>query len=88
MAAQLVEALGHALLDDVLEVDDAEDARRRRPPPAACRRRSAMPLDDRVELGGHGAALLLDPARAPSRPRPCGRWPARRGRRRSCGSGR
>ena len=59
--AHLVEALAHALLHDVLEVDDAEDA--------ACRsattsgvpplRRDAV--DDRLELVGDGAALLLDP---------------------------
>ena len=37
-AAQLGEALADAALDDVLEVDDAEQACRRWPPPAACRR--------------------------------------------------
>ena len=39
---QLVEALAHARLHDVLELDDAEDPARRRPPPAACRRSVAI----------------------------------------------
>ena len=64
-AAQLVEPLPHALLDDVLEVDDAQHpgARRRprrrraaacRPPRRSGRRACRRPSDDL-------AALLLDP---------------------------
>ena len=59
--AQLVEAVADALLDDVLQVDDAEDLdalgddERR----AAARRHA---FDDGVEPGGHLAALLDHPA--------------------------
>ena len=101
-AAQFGKAGADAALDDVLEVDDAEQ-----PPIARHRQRRAACLGDLVGhgldladgfgAGGrlqrlHGAAQRRQrsPARSPSsgsrRPRPCGSR-SRRHPRRSCGSG-
>ena len=69
--AQLVEALAHARLDDVLEVDDAEraavlgDDER-----GAARGRDAV--DDRVRAPAGPSRRAPRPSGGPSRPRPCG----------------
>ena len=75
--AQLVEALAHAVLDDVLELDDAEDPARadRTVELGHGERRAAVGGDavgDRVDRLGHRAAALEHPPLAPRRPRPCG----------------
>ena len=97
-AAQLGEALADAALDDVLEVDDAEQPAVLRPPRAACRRpcrcarRSPAPrapARDRtaVRRADRRRGTARRHRRARRRPRPCG-WRCRRRRRRSSGSGR
>ena len=64
--AQLVEALAHALLDDVLEVDDARG--RARPSPSTCSATTSgvpplveMRVDDGADLGGRVTAVLAHP---------------------------
>ena len=60
--AQLVEALAHALLDDVLQVDDAERAAVRRRRRAACRRATRCPRRSRSSSAGAEPPRCLDPA--------------------------
>ena len=86
-AAQLGEALLDAALDDVLQLDHAQNTRRRRRPPAACCRAARLRRPSFATSVGHAAALRLDVARGSRRRRPCGSC-ARRGRRRSCASAR
>ena len=87
--AQLGEALADAALDDVLEVDDAEQRGRPRRRRAACRRLarccSATALEARA--AGAAAAPCAHVLERWRRRRPCGSA-GRRRRRRSCGSAR
>ena len=68
--AQLVEALPHALLDDVLEVDDAEHRARCRLADLADDQRRAAgggdAVDDAAELVGDRAAAGRGPSRRPT----------------------
>ena len=83
--AHLLEARADAVLDDVLELDDAQHARVRRRPRAAWSRRARRRRRSRASSAGIAAAALLDEASARRRRRPCATR-GRRGRRRSCAS--
>ena len=85
-APELVEAVAHAPLDDVLEVDDAEGA----VAVGHHQRRAAAAgdvVDDLVELARHVPAVLLDPGHD-GVGRPLADLRGRRGPPRSSGSGR
>ena len=86
-----VEALAHARLDHVLEVDDAERPRRRRavllaPRRAACRPDALMPSTSTWTRAGHAPPGLLHPAAHGRRRRPCGCACRRAGPHRTSGS--
>ena len=86
--AQLGEALAHAALDDVLQMDDAEHLLVRRPPPAACRPIARCVRRSSSAPAGPSAAVRRCDELRRSRRRALANLRAVRGPRRSCGSAR
>ena len=73
--AQPVEALAHAALHDVLEIDDAQHARRRAVALGHHQRRAALagdPLHQRGAVRPARRRHARAPSATPRRPRPCG----------------